>query len=207
VTKKLANIVSLVFHPIVVPIYGVFAITTLHLIVATKLNAQPKALLLSMYCILLSILPLLGVMFLLNKYKIQDLAAISLGERRLAAWALCLVYGLEFWFLDNYFFHSFLRLFVLALCLSSGVLAMVSAYKKISFHVFAWSGLLVLITVLARLNSSMFIFLLLGVLIITGLVASARLALNAHTKQEVYLGFFVGLICNIAVYLFFDGRV
>jgi len=207
VTQRLAKIISLVFHPIFVPIYGVFAIANFHLVVASKLNAQPKALLLSMYCVLLSILPLLGVMFLLSKYKIDELSKISLPERRLAAWALCLVYALEFWFLDNYFFHSFLRLFVLALCLSSGVLAMLSSFKKVSFHVFGWSGLLVLSFVLGVKNDPMFIFGILLVLIATGLVASARLTLQAHTKQEVYLGFIFGLICNIAVYLFFDGRI
>jgi hypothetical protein len=207
VTQKLAKYVSLVFHPIFVPIYGVFAIATFHLVVASKLNAQPKALLLSMYCVLLSILPLLGVMFLLNKYKIEELSSISLSERRMAAWALCLIYALEFWFLDNYFFHSFLRLFVLALCMSSGVLAILSSFKKVSFHVFGWSGLLVLMYVLGVKNSPTFIYLILAVLLVTGLVASARLTLKAHTKQEVYLGFIFGLICNIAVYLFFDGRV
>jgi hypothetical protein len=207
VTRKFAKVVSLVFHPILIPIYGVLAISTFHLVVASKLNVQPKVLMLSMYCILLSILPLLGVMFLLNKYKIEELSSITLPERRLAAWALCLVYGLECWFMDNYFFHPFLRLFVLALCLSAGVLAMISAFKKVSFHVFGWAGFLVLIAVLGTKNNGMFIFMVLGALVITGLVASARLSLKAHTKQEVYLGFITGLISNIAVYLFFDGRL
>ena len=91
--------------------------------------------------------------------------------------------------------------------MSSGVLAMLSSFKKVSFHVFGWAGLLVLISVLGTKNSPMFIFLILAVLVITGVVASARLTLKAHTKQEVYLGFITGLLCNIAVYLFFDGRI
>lgn len=206
-TRRVANIISLVFHPIFVPIFGIFAIATFHLVVASKLHAQNEVFLLSMYCVLLSILPLFWVMFTLHKYSIKQLAAIALPERRTAAWVLCLVYGLEFWFLGNYFFHSFLRLFVLALCMSSGVLAMLSSFKKVSFHVFGWAGLLVLISVLGSKNSPMFIFLILLVLVVTGLVASARLTLKAHTKQEVYLGFITGLLCNIAVYLFFDGRI
>ena len=206
-TRRLAKIISLIFHPIFVPIYGIFAIANLHLVVASKMNAQNEVFLLSMYCVLLSILPLFWVMFTLQKYSVKKLSEISLPERRIAEWVLCLVYGLEFGFLGNYFFHSFLRLFVLALCMSSGVLAMLSSFKKVSFHVFGWAGLLVLVAVLGAKKSPMFIFLILAVLLITGLVASARLTLNAHTKQEVYLGFITGLLCNIAVYLFFDGRI
>lgn len=206
-TNRVANIVSLVFHPIFVPIYGIIAIANLHVVVGSKVQAQNEALLLTMYAILLSILPLFWVMFTLNTYNIKQLANITLPQRRIAAWVLCVVYLLEFWFLGNYFFHPFLRLFVLALCLSSGVLAMMSSFKKVSFHVFGWAGMLVLISVLGMKNSPLMIFLVMLILIITGIVASARLSLKAHTKQEVYLGFVIGLLCNIAVYLFFDGRI
>ncbi len=206
-SARFANLISLVFHPIFVPIYGILAIVNFHLVVSSKLNAQPTFLWMSMFFVLLSLLPLLGVMFLLNKFKIKELSEITLPERRIAAWVLCVIYAVQFFFFDNFLFHPILKLFVLALCLSSGVLAIICSYKKISFHVFGWAGLLVLVTVLAQLNKPIYIFLTLITLVITGIVASARLQLNAHTKQEVYLGFFIGLICNIAVYLFFNGRV
>jgi membrane-associated phospholipid phosphatase len=96
---------------------------------------------------------------------------------------------------------------VVALAGSSLVLAVASRFIKVSFHVFGWAGMLVLMAVLSTSGNGNFIFLIVSTLLVTALVASSRLSLKAHSHKEVYLGFFLGLICNIAVYLIFDGRL
>lgn len=205
--KAIAKFISLIFHPIFQPIFGVLAIVNLHMVVAYKLNAQPKALWLFMFFLVLSLLPLLGVMLLLNKFTVKSLSAIGQQERRIAAWVLCLVYAVEFWMFSDFLFHPILKLFVLALCFSSGVLAIVSPWRKISFHVYGATGLTVLMGYLALLNGSNYVYLLVLSVLATGVIATARLALKAHSRQEVYLGFIISLICNIAVYLIFNGRL
>ncbi|MBO6518031.1 MAG: hypothetical protein JJ975_15940 [Bacteroidia bacterium] len=205
--KSFANLISLVFHPIFVPILGVLAIANFHLIVAAKLNAQPKVMLVFMFALVLSVMPLMGVMFLLKKYNIKELSAISMEERSRAAFSLFVIYAFVAWRFDGFFVHSILKLFVVALALSSVVLAVVSRYKKVSFHVFGWAGMLVLMFVLAQTNGESFVFWVLTTLLVTGIVATARLRLNAHNHSEVYWGFFLGLICNIAVYLILNGRL
>ncbi len=206
-SKALANIISFVFHPIFVPIFGVLAIANFHFVVASKLNAQPKLVLISAFVLVLSIMPLMGIMFLLKKYTVKDLSAISRQERSRAAFALFVIYGFVAWRFDSFFIHPILQLFVIALASSSAVLALASRYKKVSFHVFAWSGMIVLMALLARTNNLSFVFWVLATLLVASLVAVSRLKLKAHNHPEVYLGFFLGLICNIAVYLIFDGRI
>lgn len=206
-SERLAKIISLVFHPIFVPIYGILAIANFHFIVSSKLNAQPGYVLILAFSIVLSIMPLFGIMFLLKKYTVAKLSAINKEERSKAAFSLCVIYAFIAWRFDTFFIHSILRIFVIALAASSAVLAFVSRYEKVSFHVFAWAGMLVLTTVLALSNNPTFIFWVFGILCVTGIVAASRLKLKAHTHRQVYLGFFLGLICNIAVYLILDGRI
>jgi len=206
VIRKLAHITSLIGHPVFVPIYGILAIVNFHLIVQSKLNAQPKWFWVGMFVLILSLLPLMGVMFVLNKHRAPDLAQINRKERRLAAWLLCLMYAVEFWVFNDFFFHPILKTFVLALCFSSGLLAVLNGFLKVSIHAFGWSGLFVLMLVLAQLNAPSFVFWVLLTLLSAGVVGTSRLILGVHSSREVYTGFITGLICNIAVYMIFYGR-
>ena len=44
---------------------------------------------------------------------------------------------------------------------------------------------------------------LIGTVLLAGLVGSARLALAAHDKQQVYMGYMVGFIPQILAYIFY----
>jgi len=207
VNQRLANFISFLFHPIFIPIYGVLAITQMHYVVSAKIMGKFGFILLGMFVLLLCVVPLYTVMLLLRKYKPKELAAINKEERSRAATILFFIYAFVAWYVEPIFIHEILRLFVVALAGSSLALAVASRFVKVSFHVFGWAGMLVLLAALSTSGDGYFIFWIVACLFVTALVASSRLSLKAHSHKEVYLGFFLGLICNIAVYLIFDGRL
>lgn len=206
-SRRLANIISLLFHPIFVPVFAVLAIVNYDFLIASRIAAHSKLFFTFAFIVSLSLLPLLFVMVTLKKYSISELREMSKQERSVSALSLSILYtAMAIWWFDGLFVGGMLRLFVVALAASSVVLAIVSRYIKVSFHVFGWAGIVVLMVALGQGNPGWFIFIAMLALVVAALVAVARLKLRAHTHTEVYLGFFLGLICNIAVYLLFNGR-
>ncbi len=75
--------------------------------------------------------------------------------------------------------------------------------EKISLHMVGIGGMLgTFIGVSLRFNADM-IYIITIIVLVSGLVGFARLALNTHTQSEVYKGFFTGLLIMISVFLIF----
>ena len=55
---------------------------------------------------------------------------------------------------------------------------------------------------LGTLYSILLLPFIIILIVISGILASARLRLKAHTPKEVYLGFFLGVISQLLVFLF-----
>ncbi len=72
---------------------------------------------------------------------------------------------------------------------------------KTSLHLLSMgsaTGFFMLIQYFYRLNILPIIIVF---IFLSGVLATSRLYLKAHTTREVYLGFFVGLFCQFLVYL------
>ena len=203
---RLAKFISIAGHPIFAPAYGVFIILQYHMVIAAKVAANYKLMLFIMLILMFSIMPLLGVMFIMRKHSPKELAEINQKERSYAAWILTIIYAVIAFYLDDYFVHPFFKLFAIALASSSAVLAVMTRYLKLSFHAFGWAGLLVLTGVISLKFNLNMLGLIALIILASGIVMTSRLLLKAHTRLEVYSGFITGLICNIAVYIIFNGR-
>lgn len=197
---KAARLISILAHPVFIPVIAILAITHIHFIVVAKLIPETKWIFILAYVMSLSAVPLLGTALMLKKYTLKDLSELSPGERSRATLVLALVYFFISFSFKTLFVDQILQIFVWAMGVSSLVLSGISRYYKISFHTFGWAGMLVLMTVLRKDAVFNINFLILLVFVICALVASARLVLKAHQHNEVYAGFFIGLICNAAVY-------
>ena len=85
----------------------------------------------------------------------------------------------------------------------AGVLALaISLFYKISLHTLGMGFLFGLGLVLSQANNADMRWYLVGVLALSGVVASSRLILLAHTRPQIYLGFFIGIISSAGMLLF-----
>lgn len=92
---------------------------------------------------------------------------------------------------------------VVTLLVVSGTLA--TFFAKVSIHSLAMTGLLGVLLVLSRVEDSGALFIpTVMVTLLSGVVMSARLYLNAHTLREVIwgsvLGFCVSVVAMILLY-------
>lgn len=71
---------------------------------------------------------------------------------------------------------------------------------KISLHTAAIGGLIGFLIYFSYHFEINLIVLFMGLFILAGIIASARLRLNAHILSEVFWGFFIGILSQLIVY-------
>lgn len=125
---------------------------------------------------------------------------LELSERReriipLAITSLCLI------LLHIFIARSIPLRIIVSFTFCSAVLSilllLVNMLTKVSMHLMgagAITGLIIALTFEYNINP---FFWLVGIILITGIVASSRLILKAHTLPQVYIGYSVGLFVSI----------
>ncbi|WP_298762333.1 hypothetical protein [uncultured Polaribacter sp.] len=73
---------------------------------------------------------------------------------------------------------------------------------KTSIHLLSFGIFTSFYIILGYIYEKQFAVLIIITLLLSGLVANARLHLKAHTTKEIYIGYFVGFIAPFAVYLY-----
>jgi hypothetical protein len=81
------------------------------------------------------------------------------------------------------------------------VIGMVAnSYVKISMHTIGWGGVVgFLLMLMTGMNMNISLPLI-AALLITGIVGTARLILQAHTPAEIYTGFILGILSQLIAY-------
>jgi membrane-associated phospholipid phosphatase len=205
VNSKIARLISIILHPVFIPVLAVLALTHFHFLTSAKLIPDRKWIFIAAYAVSLTVVPLFGITLMLRKYTIKELSSLTRQERVSSAFVMAGVYFFIAFTFQTLFVDELMKVFVLALGASALTLSVISKYKRISFHTFAWAGMLVLMLAISRNAVFDMGFLVILTFILAALVAWSRLKLQVHTHWEVYLGFIIGFICNLLVYLIFYG--
>jgi membrane-associated phospholipid phosphatase len=95
-----------------------------------------------------------------------------------------------------------LVVFILGIFLASSAALLANIYFKVSMHAIGMGGLLGIFAVLFYNNNLSMAWPLALVLIVSGLVCTARLLLNTHTPKDIYVGLLIGIATQIAANYF-----
>jgi hypothetical protein len=139
------------------------------------------------------LLPALMIPLFLLQGRISNM---ELDDRRERVYPMALTF--VFYMLT---FILFLRIpvfklihsFMLGTLLSVLAGFLISLKWKISTHMIGLGGIMALILILSFKLDIYLFYPLIGIIIATGIAASSRLYLQAHSETEVYTGFFTGL--------------
>ncbi|WP_253401175.1 hypothetical protein [Pontibacter sp. HSC-36F09] len=194
--RSLARFLSVAFHPLLMPTY-LFAIILYFLPVSSiSLPLQSRWIVLSMIFFTTFMVPGLGA-FAMFKTGFIDSYEIDRREQRsrpLLFTALC--YGVTTYLFYSESVFDLLFYFVMGVVTASVLVAWcVSFFWKISAHGIGLGGALGVLLLMNKLmpESGLLIPIVLLVLV-SGAVLSARLALHAHTPAQAYTGFLTGLL-------------
>lgn len=191
--RKLALFVSYTFQPLLVPSL-IFLFILFSVPQASSMGTWEKGYVLLMVLLTTFAIPILSI-FSLKLTKNLSSLHMKNKEERLLPFSMVSLY----YVMTTYFFHTKFNLEPLliqtlvsiTICLI--LLTSITFFWKISAHMVAISGLLAIIfSVIVQYPGNDLLFFLLGGILITGIVASSRLLLNAHTPLEILGGILLG---------------
>ena len=190
--------ISIVFHPIVIPTIGILLY---FIFTPINVNNYVKATVLAFIFITTYILPLFILILFKKLNLIKSFKAESIQERKTPVVIMIIV----FYLLGSTFKKSpnlsDIGLLFYATCL--GLICVYTLFSlkiKTSIHLLSigiTTGFFFTLTTLYNENLILLISLL---LLLSGLMANARLHLKAHTEKEVYIGFFIGFVSPILLF-------
>ncbi len=193
--KKIAQIISIIFHPVFTPLLAFFIIKELS---STLLYIPPyiSKLIIATLVIFTFIIPLASVYILQWKGDIKSIYLESKKERLVPLFINLMSFSTCYFLFKIFNYPNIILQFVLAFLVSNLLAFIISFKHKISLHSMAWGTLTAIIISYSLKYNWNAVFLLSLVILIWSIVASARLYLNTHSAREVYLGFFIGFIIN-----------
>ncbi|EJF11840.1 MULTISPECIES: hypothetical protein [Pontibacter] len=194
--RSLARFLSIAFHPLLMPTY-LFVIILYFLPVSSiSLPLQSRWIVLSMIFFSTFMVPGLGA-FAMFKTGFIDSYEIDRREQRskpLLFTAICYAVTTYLFYSEPVFDQLFY--FVMGVITASVFVAwFVSFFWKISAHGIGLGGALgVLLLVNKLMPEAGLLMPIILLILVSGAVLSARLALHAHTPAQAYTGFLTGLV-------------
>ena len=198
---RFSKILSFVFHPVLMPTYAILLLLYFSKVFSQFMPIEQKTHLINLTLIFTLLLPLLGV-FLLKKLKI--VSSIYMENQKERKWPLLIAissYYLLFRMFEFLYIHPIIIKLVLGAMLILFLAVIISNFWKISLHMLGIGGVFGAFLAFQYLFGGK-LFLIILLLLCSGLVAYARLNENAHTLKQVYLGFLVGTCAEFLIFYF-----
>jgi membrane-associated phospholipid phosphatase len=195
--KITAKILSYIFNPFLIPIIGYLLIYS-HIPGTEYYTIKVRNILFMVYLISTCVLPLLFIaVLLLNKEKQRNLDNRTDRIVPYMFTAFSIFMGSQL--VGKLPVPGIFRIFLLGISILVVLSLIITLRWKISGHASALGGLL---GVLLGLNFSYgmnFLWVIIAVVIVSGLVGTSRVYLHKHTPSQVYAGFLMGLACMFSV--------
>ncbi len=190
-----ANFLSTVLSPLLMPTYGVFLVLWVSVLCLLPYGTRVAVLLICMG--ITCILPLI-FLSVLRHFKLVKNLHVDIREQRLIPYLFTvLCYAVAAYYL--YYCHSpqWFVMFMVGSAITVLLMALINLKWKISAHMAGIGGVVALLYQLHVQGLSAFdlLWLLCFVIIVAGALGSARLALRRHGLWQVLAGAVLGFLC------------
>lgn len=189
-----ANFLSTVLTPLLMPTYGVFLVLWVSVLCLLPYGTRVVVLLICMG--ITCILPLIFLSVLRHFKLVKDLHVNQREQRFIPYLFTTLCYAVAAYYL--YYCHSpqWFVMFMVGSALTVLLMALISLKWKISAHMAGIGGIVALVYQLhvQGLNAFDLMWLLCLTIIVAGALGSARLALRRHDLWQVLAGVVVGFL-------------
>jgi len=190
-SKRVAGMVSVVFNPIFIPLYGLAILFS----APTFLSHIPFKVKKILFIVVLLnnvLVPLSLFPFFRSRNIISSFAVEERTERIIPLSVIAILY-----FITSYIYLRFpvpelIKSFIIAASVLVVLLTLINFWWKISIHTAGAGALAGLVMVLGVSTGTALTGYLVAVILASGLTLFARLKLNAHTPGQVWAGFFTG---------------
>ncbi|MBL4593817.1 MAG: hypothetical protein JKX68_08390 [Flavobacteriales bacterium] len=195
--KIAAKIISTLFHPLIMPVIGLLIIFNTDSYINYTVPFELKRAFIILVGTSTFVIPLLISLMLLNRKLISSLEMETQKERIIPYAFTIIFYVFTLYMLKKAPISPIIFNFVIGATLSVILAFIINIKWKISAHMIGIGGLigaLICVSILLEIYITPYIIF---AILIAGLIGSSRLVLKAHTQLQIYVGFIVGVICQI----------
>lgn len=189
--KRAAEILSVVFHPIFMPLYGlliIFSAHTLH----SFLPSQIKKMLFVVVMANNVLMPIALATVLYARGTIKTFNARNRNERVLLLAFSVVMYSLTAFLLVRMHIPGLFRAFFISIAIVTLITLLITVFRRISLHASGIGGLLALVVFMAAVYNIDMVWQTVAVILIAGAVMSSRIYLDNHSPSEVWTGLLEG---------------
>jgi hypothetical protein len=197
-----AKIVSIIFHPLFMPLYGMLIIFSAPTLFG-YLPLPVKKLLFLIVLINNVLLPMSLLPFFLRRNVISSWTIDDRRERIIPLVLATILYSVTSFIFFRYQIPFFLKSFIFAAAFISLLVTVINFWWKISLHSVGAGALLAMVLILSFKMYTPLVGYMISVIITAGLVLSSRLKLNHHNPPQVWFGFGTGFLGLILFMMFF----
>jgi hypothetical protein len=200
ITDSVAKIVSVIFHPLLMPVYGLLIIFSAPTLFG-YLPFTVKKLLLLIILVNNVFLPMALMPFLYHRKIISSWTMNDRKERIIPLILVTVLYGATSYIIFKFPVPLFLKAFLFTSLFLSIMVTIINFWWKISLHAVGVGALLSIIVILSvKMNAPLELYLVSAILA-AGFVLSSRLKLNYHNPLQVWVGFLAGFF-GLGVFMF-----
>ncbi len=196
---KFHKFISTILHPIVLPTLGVFIY---FVFVSQSFEKRLQLIVLGLVFTLTYLVPLL-MLLLLKKFRfIKDFQVSTIKERRFPIIFMMLL----LYFLGNSIIqipairNLGILFFGTSLSLTC-IYVLFSLKLKSSLHLVSMGNMIGFFLIMTNINSLSMLPIIILLILLSGILASSRMYLKAHTPIELLIGFSLGIICQFIVFI------
>jgi len=193
INDKLAWLVSVIFHPLLMPLYGILFLLTAPTFLR-YLPVEVKQLLVIVIVINNVMIPVGLLMFfryrnLISSYRIDDR-----NERVMPLLTTAILYCTTSFIIFRFQIPFFLKSFIFATSVVAIILSMINFWWKISIHSAGAGAMTATILILSFKMQTDLLWYLVAIILLSGAILASRLKLNTHEPSQVWAGFATGFL-------------
>lgn len=197
--KKVALLLSTLFHPVFVNVLSLFIVLS-YSPYLQLLPAKAFSFYVVFILVFTSIIPLLAVLLLRLSGAISDITLNNQHERNLPYLLTACAYLTLYYVLGKLPASMVIQSFVLANSSVVVLVAVINHFYKISAHGVSLGACIAVFVRLSQQSVIDFRWMIVGMVLISGLVLSARLFLQAHQLSQVVSGWLLGFAVLFLLY-------
>jgi len=196
---KFHKFISTILHPIVLPTLGVFLY---FVFVSQSFDKRLQLIVLGLVFVLTYVVPVLLLLFLKNFGFIKDFQVSTIKERRFPVIFMILL----LYFLGNTIIQipTIRNLGILFYGTSLSLICiyiLFSVKLKSSLHLVSMGNMIGFFLIMTNINSLSMLPIIILLILLSGILASSRLYLKAHTPVELLIGFSLGIVCQFILFI------
>lgn len=202
ILRFLAIIVSYIFHPVFMPTLMAIILYKLAPTSFSGVTDSNIGMIFFRIAYLTAFYSILTVLLLKGLGFIENIQLKTARERTVPLMATMIFYFWAYWVFKNINAPFILRVLLLGSFWGIILVFLINIFVKISLHTAAAGGMLGILIVLMLISPVNMVLPFFVILLIAGIIGTARMILGSHNNFEIWIGYLVGIIVQLAAYLY-----